>query len=240
MKRVILSVLSLALGVVAASAIPTYTFNQVTPDGDVDATASFSISGNMITIVLTDLEPNPISAGQLISGILFNATGATSGSLTTSSGVLANVGDGGSVLNGGAAVTLDHWGLSFSGGSMSIVMETAGGAAQGGTPVDMIIGPDSKGGFNPTNYTAANPSITGNHQPSVLGSATFTITTTGTVTGITGVQMAFGTGPDTTIPGVPNTQVPDGASTVLLLGGALTVLGLIRRKLNRTDSPGNP
>ncbi len=240
MKRVILSVFSLALGIAAASAIPTYTFNQLTPEGDVDATASFTISGNTITIVLTDLEPNPISAGQLISGILFNATGATGATLTSSSGVLANVGDGGSVLNGGAAVSLPHWGLSFSGGSMSVVMETAGGAAQGGPPVDMIIGPDSKGGFNPTNYTAANPSITGNHQPSVLGSATFTITTTGDPTGITDVQMGFGTGPDATIPGVPNTQVPDGGSTVLLLGSALTVLALVRRRLNRADRPGNP
>ncbi len=233
------------MGVTAASAIPSYTFTNNTPDGHVDATAAFTISGNTITVVLTDLQQNQVSAGQLISGILFNAVGATSGSLTTSSGVLANVGDGssgGSVLNNGNAVTLDHWGLSFTGGSMSIVMETAGNAAQGGTPVDMIIGPDASGGFSPTNYTAANSSITGNHQPSVLGSATFTITVQGTVTDITGVQMAFGTGPDTTIPGVPNTNttVPDGASTVLLLGGALTVLGLIRRKLNRTDSPGNP
>jgi len=201
-------------------------------DGPEDATASFTISGNVVTIVLDNLEANPTGAGQLISGITFNALGATGVTAMTSSGVEANIGVGD--LNNGNPTTLSHWGFQFNGGAMTLV-ETAGNAAQPGSPVDMIIGPDAFGGFNATNgYTAANSSITGNHQPSVLGTATFTVTFAGTVTNFSDVQMAFGTGPDNFVPGTPRTPgVPDGGSTAILLGSAMISLGSLRTWFRR-------
>ncbi len=112
----------------------------------------------------------------------------------------------------------------------------------GGAPNTMIIGPDSAGGFNGTlgSYTSANPSITGNHQPSVLGSATFTITIPGVTAGsvLSGVKFEFGTGPDSTtsgmVPKVPNFSVPDNGATLALLGMALTSIGLFQRRFGRS------
>jgi hypothetical protein len=227
-KTTILAALSLGLVALSANAIPfNYTFVGSGGDGPEDATASFSISGNVVTIVLNNLEANPTGAGQLISGITFNALGATGATAMTSSGVEANI-DGSGVLNGGLPVTLSHWGFAFNGTSMTLV-ETAGNAAQPGSPVDMIIGPDAHGGFNPLDYGNANPSITGNHQPSVLGTATFTITLSGTVTNFSDVRMAFGTGPDNFLPGTPTPpSAPDGGSTVILLGSVLAGLGSFR------------
>jgi hypothetical protein len=237
LNKTLLAAFSLGLATLSASAISfNYTFvdSGAGLDGPEDATASFSISGNVVTIVLNNLEANPTGAGQLISGITFNALGATGASGMTSSGVLATIGVG--VLNSGNPVTLPHWGFSFSGGALTLV-ETAGSAAMGGSPVDMIIGPDASGNpnsFNPTDYTAANSSITGNHQPSVLGTATFMITFTGDVTNFSDVEMAFGTGPDNFVPGTPNTPgVPDGGSTAILLGSAMIGLGSLRTWLRR-------
>jgi hypothetical protein len=140
-------------------------------------------------------------------------------------------------LNGGAAVSLPHWGIQFNGGSMTLV-QTAGTAAQPHTPVDMIIGPDASGNpnsFNPLDYPNANSSITGNHQPSVLGTATFVVTFTGIVTNIDDVNMGFGTGPDDTLPGTPShpPRTPDGGSTAILLGSALLSLGWVRARFSR-------
>jgi hypothetical protein len=216
---------SIALSANAIPSVFNYTFTGMGGDGPENATASFSLAGGTLTITLNNLEANPTGAGQLISGITFDALGATGISGMTSSGVEANIGVG--VLNGGNPVSLSHWGFSFSAGSLTLV-ETAGNAAQPGSPVDMIIGPDAHGGFNPTDYPNANPSITGNHQPSVLGTATFVVLLDGPVTNISNVQMAFGTGPDNFLPGTPNTPVPDGGSTAILLGSAMLSLGSIR------------
>jgi hypothetical protein len=225
------------LGILSANANTLdYDFTGSDGDGALDATAQLTLSGDTLTITLNNLEANPTGAGQLISGLTLNATGANGGTLTSSSGVLAEIGSG--VLNGGAAVSLPHWGLSVSGGGVSLV-ETAGNAAQGGSPVDMIIGPDASGNpnsFNPMNYPNANPSITGNHQPSVLGTATFVVTFTGAVTGIDDVTMAFGTGPDfftPTLPGTPASPVPDGGSTAMLMGSAMLGLGWLRARFAR-------
>src|SRR6516162_8748195 len=136
-KTTILAALSLGLVALSANAIPfNFTFVGSGGDGPEDATASCSISGNVVTVVLNNLEANPTGAGQLISGITFNALGATGATAMTSSGVEANI-DGSGVLNGGLPVTLSHWGFAFNGPSMTLV-ETAGNAAQGGSPVDMI------------------------------------------------------------------------------------------------------
>lgn len=214
-----------------------YSFSNPSPmggDGPVDATAAITISGSTITVVLTSLEPSPTfvppgeQAGQLISGITFDLTGATGASLSASLGTSA-------VVPGGATTTgtLGHWGLSFSGGALAL--QTAGNAAGMGTPTYMIIGPDDTGNpnsFNTSDYNVGS-SITMNHEPVVLGSATFTITTTGDATGISDVQLGFGTGPDFTSPTLTNTHVPDGASTAMLLGFATLGMGWVRARFIR-------
>jgi hypothetical protein len=227
-----IAALSLGVGILSAGATE-YDFSNSNPpggDGPVNAKAFITFSGNTINITLQNLEANPTGAGQLISGITFDAGGPTSITLTSSSGVLADIGSG--VLNGGSAVSLPHWGVTGSGSTFNIALETAGNAAHGGTPVDMIIGPDASGNpnsFNPLNYSAANSSITGNHQPSVLGTATFVLTTSGNVTDISDVQLAFGTGPDFFLTG-PHTppRAPDGGSTIIMLSCAFG--GLVRAK----------
>jgi hypothetical protein len=98
---------------------------------------------------------------------------------------------------------IGHWGAGISGGSL--FLETAGTFAQTGTPRYMIIGSSSTGTF-----PDANPSITNNHNPSVIGPATFDLTLGGETAAtlfVNSVDLLFGTGPDH----VEQALLPDGS-----------------------------
>ncbi len=95
----------------------------------------------------------------------------TIGSLaTTNSGNISTISAGGS-YTAGVASTITNWQANGSTNSVELDVLT------GGKPNQLIIGPDSKGNLDPTLgglYSNANPSITG-HEPSVLGSGSFTV-----------------------------------------------------------------
>lgn len=207
----------------------TYDFSTpagaTTSGGAVDAAASFTTGSGTLTVTLTDLLANPKDVAQLISDITFgfNTTIPSSGtSLTSATGTGVTVGDDGAT--GAGTVSSTAWQLS--GFHLT--------ALGGGQPKGLIIGPAGTGGV----YGNANGSIAGNspHNPFYNQTATFTLSvpnlTSDTV--VNSAIFSFGTTGGITVDGVPNTSLsaPDGGTTVLLLGAAVSALGIIRRKLS--------
>jgi hypothetical protein len=191
-----------------------------------DAQATITLNNGSVTVVLTDLEANPTSVGQLISSFQFNVSGATgtgTASGTIGSGNVADVSSG--TYTPTAASPLSHWGYHLTSGN--ILLETAGMYAAGGQPTDLIIGPDSAGSLTGAGeYNMINGSLENSHEPVVLGSATFTIADAGVTAGssISDVIFGFGTGPDSFLDGTPvPVPVPE-ASTVV--AGLLLLLPL--------------
>jgi hypothetical protein len=195
-------------------------------DGPLSAEAIITALPGGVMVTLNNFQQNPTSAGQLISGLEFNITDATEGaSVAASSGVVSTISAGGG-YTAGAPTALPHWNTLLIGST--VVLTTL----SGGQPNEMIIGPDDAGSLTGLgNYSNANSSI-GNFNPSVLGTAAFIISIPGASASsvISDVGIEFGTGPDTIIGGPPP-NVPDGCSTVALLGFAIVVGGLLRRKL---------
>src|SRR5262249_13244831 len=154
--------------------------------------------------------------GQLISGLVFDVTGASGGaSVSSSSGKLATIGSSGS-YSPSAASSLPHWAVSLSGSEVRLT------TLSGSQPNELSIGPDDAGSLTGGGkYSSANSSIL-NFNPSVVGTATFTLSIPG-VTSISDVGIQFGTAPETTLSQVP--PVPDGGSTLSLLGFALCGMG---------------
>jgi hypothetical protein len=199
-----------------------------------DAEGDFTWSAGSLTIVLKDLEQNPTSAGQLINGVTFDISGATgSGSLTTTgSGNVTTISSGGA-YTAGTPDPLSRYTTTHTGVDVTLT------ALGGGQPSDLIIGPDSNGGFDPTKgkFSNANASII-NFNPNVLGTATFTITIPGITSSsvISDVVFTFGTqAGEASANGVPHgtPPIPDGGMTAVLLGGALLSLQMFRRKFAR-------
>jgi hypothetical protein len=218
-KRTMPSLVVLSLfGLSAVPARADLTFSYITPNGaansgPVNAQADITLSANTITIVLTDYEQNPGNDTQLISGIKMNVSGATGVGVTTV--------NSGKVSNGagttGTAIDLNIYG--------------------NGTPIEQIIGPDSKGNFDPTLgglYDNANNSIIKNHQPDVLGTATFIIHDPGITTAstISNIVFEFGTAQGSNMIAGTAKPIPEPASLLMVaLGGGVTAGYLARRRL---------
>jgi len=240
-----LAMASVALFAPAANAGFVYT----TPVGATDAagepisfTADFTLNNGSITIILSNLEGNITSAGQLLTGISFDVTGASGSGLlgTTRSGLVTTISSGGA-YTAGVSDTLTRWTSHESGLAITLSLFS------GGTPDRGIIGPDNNGNCNaPTTglYSHANASIIGDN-PSIICSATFTITIPGVTTSsiLNDVLFLNGTVPNTT-PGIPPPNCPScGVNdfpvpepvTLSLFGAGLIGAAATRRRKKRAD-----
>jgi hypothetical protein len=228
MKRqlTILAVMAVCLLALGANAtLMTFT----TPTGatesggnPVDASAIFATSTDTVTITLNNLLANPKTVAQLISDISFGlSSGQTAGTLASSSGTPRFVAGDGTWTPGATGST--GWGVDA--GTLHL---TALGFVG---PAGLILGPPDVSGV----YANANNSIAGNgpHNPFLGLSATFVLNVPGVDadTTINDVQFSFGTTPGNYVPSTPP-GVPDGGTTLALLGVALSGLGLLRRKLS--------
>ena len=196
----------------------TTNLNSTTSGGAVAASAFFTTGAGTVTISLTNLEANPTSIAQLISGLDFTLSNvATTGTLASSSAQGITVNAGGTFLLGATGAT--GWGLnnSVSGGLQLDALGFIG-------PAGLIIGPP--GG---SAYSNANGSIAGSgpHNPFLNQTATFVVNVTGVTasTSITGATFLFGT-----TPGANVVQAPEPGTVSLLLIG-LGLLVVMRKRI---------
>jgi len=224
MFRAILT--ALALSVVASANTITFVtpVGSSTGGGPVSASATVTTNTNSVFITLTDLQANPTDIAQLLSDFDFVlSNGATTGTLTTSSGQQIVIAGNGTTTLGSTGST--GWGLNnnVSGGLQLDALGFIG-------PAGLIVGPPGAGGV----YTNANASIAGNgpHNPFINQTATFTLSVAGVsaATTVTSATFSFGTTPGINVPGTPSVPEP---ITSALVGTGLVSLFFLRRRIAR-------
>ena len=199
-----------------------------------NATAAFTTSTDELFITLTNLQADPTSVVQNLSGLAFTLsnTSLLSGTLSSSAGSLRTIASNGTYADGAASAT--GWAFSSTGGG-GFLLNVLGTAT---APAHTIVGPPNGSGF----YASANNSIAGNapHNPFIGEFATFTLSIPGVTdaTTIAAATFSFGTSEGNDVPGVPpneipQTEAPEPAS-LLLIGGGLVLLGSIRRLRTRS------
>jgi hypothetical protein len=169
----------------------TTTPGATVPDGSVSATAKFTPSNGVVTVLLANTLVDPKSAGQLLSGVSFTlASGITTGTLGATSANLRKVARDGSFTDLGPASTGWELAENFNGGFQLCVLCTDLGAAG---PKHLLIGNPALSGT----YGSANGSIAGNrpHNPFTQGIATFLINIPGLTSSdtVTSATFFFGT-----------------------------------------------
>lgn len=223
MRRLRLAALIVVIGLLgsAARARAEFVFQAsgTGSDGPLAAQAQFTVGSGTISVQLTNLEANPTSAGQELSGILFTLnTAPSSVSGAGTSGQLINVNSSNGTFTN-VSGNPDRWEASghiTQPTTNSIQLLVLGG----GQPSQMIIGPPDSNNL----YSNANSSID-NFNPSVFETGTFNLNVGGvtTSTQITGATFLFGTGPDTRLVGQlqPPNVIPEPCTMALGLAGAV-------------------
>jgi hypothetical protein len=214
MRKALWIILTVALAAIVTPCARADSVTFVTASGStsggqpVDASATFTMGSGVVTIILTDLQTNPTSVGQLISDLDFVLSSGATGTLASSSGQEIAVKPDGSFVLGAAVATGWAFNANLSGGLQLDVLGTPTG------PSHLIIGPP---GAN--SYTSANGSIAGNapHNPFLNQTATFMLDVPGATdsTTVTSAIFSFGTTPGNDVPGTKT--VPEPSSLTLLL-----------------------
>ena len=224
--------LAAAVGISGTALAGTFTF--VTPSGATDAAgdpvnaeAIFTTSAGMLSITLQNLLVNQKDVGQNISDLFFTFNNVTAGgSLSSSSGLERTVHPDGTFTDGSMVST--GWAFSVTGG----VFHLNGLAGAADVPAHTTLGgPDGSNLYSNSNASingeVGHPKHPNPHNPFLVGDVTFTLAIAGinSDTTINGVIFSFGTAPGDNVP----SRVPDSGTTAMLLGGALTCLGVVRR-----------
>ena len=207
-----------------ASVTDLWTPDPTYMDGHpVNAVAVFTTGPDSITVLFDNLQIDPKSVVQNLSGLRFTvSTGQTVGTLDSSSGVPRDVEEGGTYTDGPAGPT--GWELATIGPEMYLhVLETAV------APSRLIIGPPD------ALYFVAKGSIEDNkpHNPFLAESATFELIVPGVtaLSTITEATFEFGTSSEWNVT-VPDDIiiVPEPATMSLLGIGAVAMLRRKRQK----------
>ena len=241
-----IAALTIALMVAALSPPVARAQTFITPigaatgDGPVDSTATFTETGNTITITIRNLEANPTGAGQTINGVDFSLSNSkTLGSLTSQDGTLRTVNGngagqysdtGGPGTSVGAANLWNYVTGNGSGSNLGIMVTSLGNMAA----VPTVIGDPN--GSNA--YSNGGGSITGNHNPFIAGVVTIVLSVSGVTssTTVTAMQFQFGTSNNEgNVTG--HQQATPEPSTLAIAGlGALGFIGFgLRRRLKKSQ-----
>jgi hypothetical protein len=200
----------------------------------VSARAEFTLVGNELTLVLTNLQADPTAVGQALSDISFRVTESgstlTAGTLTSDTSTEVNIAADGTPTYPGIVVSTG-WALGLLGGT-ELHLNLLGTPT---APEHTIIGPPDAGGV----YTSANASIAGNgpHNPFLDQTATFEITIPGITANsvISNVVFSFNTAPGFNVTGECVSgcgtigEIPE-PSSMLFLGGGLLGIGFLRQR----------
>lgn len=240
---------ALGLGISVATSFSTpITFTGTGTDAAsgnaLSAAATFSVTGNDLTVTLQNLGAAATQPGDVLTIVYFNLNGTTS--LTP---VSAALGAGSSLINpgldsGSIGGNYQYKAISGPHGATAGISTTGinlfGPSGNFGAPTAPLDGV----GFGIVNGVGANPNG-GLYRTLVNNELVFDLTLPAgyifSSNSITDVGFQYGTSTDepfvTGTPGTPGggggNSVPDGGSTVMLLGSALTGLALIRRKLSK-------
>lgn len=170
-------------------------------DGVVNTSASFTVGDGFITVSVTNQLADPKSVGQLLSGLQFTlASGASTGTLGSSSAIIRSVSRGGAFTDVAPGPT--GWALDTSNANFLLCALCNDLGAIG--PKRLLLGdPNPSTGT----FASANASIAGNkpHNPFTAGTAVFFINAPGALAGdkVVTVKFFFGTaGGASGVPGV--------------------------------------
>jgi hypothetical protein len=214
-----------------ASVTVMWTPDPTLMDGQpVNVAAQFTTGTDSITVLVHNIQVNPTSVVQNLSGLRFTvSTGETAGTLVSSSGVPRSVAKTGGAYTDGPADSTG-WELGTIGPEMYLhVLDTGPG---GVGPAHLIIGrPDAS-----DEYSNANGSIADNgpHNPFLSGINMFELSVLGVTDAstITEATFEFGTSSGYEVTVVPDqvTPFPEPATMSLLCVGAVAMLRRKRQK----------
>ena len=209
--------------------------------GTLDAT--LNAAGTQLTLVLTNTSANgAFTDSTAPASMLLTHVGFQLPTIPTNIDILsgsATVTAGSTALNFGGHNTTnisDEWGFanqSFNGFSLGLPINTGLSSVQNGQ-LTLFSG---SGSINGPGFGAlsANETQFGSSQPGVQNSITFVLNLSGAVTlaALNAGNVVLGFGSPNTAGGVPG--VPDGGSTVALLGFTLLGVEILRRKVGRNS-----
>jgi hypothetical protein len=224
MKRQLITVMTVAALTGMAWSARAATFNDA-----YGSTADFTLNGSTLTVVLTSGR-DASSFGSVLTAVFFNANATATPVSATTGGTLLGTG---TLLNPFTGNVGGEWEYLGGGGTLAF------GASQGisSTGLGIFGNPNFNGPnlFGPIAVdggqfglvaSESNPNLGLSQSLEVKNSATFTLTAGSgfDINSIGDVTLFYGTS-------LSETSVPDGGTTLAMLGFALAGVGAVKRKL---------